>query len=131
MSRIARLSVAPSAKKGALWPVVQSRRTTKWSLFGVSRQSLQAGLWPFVNEKGRVRSSPVRPKRGDRRAHPTDHDDTSAGSVRATFLKARLGSCSGASGRNHTRSGQEDRNLRSASSRSRGGEAVLPLPSSA
>jgi len=24
-----------------------------------------AGLWPFVNEKGRVRSSPVRLKRGD------------------------------------------------------------------
>src|SRR5215218_5475515 len=111
MSRIARLSVAPSAKKGALWPVVQSRRTTKWSLFGVSRQSLQAGLWPFVNEKGRARSSPVRPKRGDRRAHPTDHDDIIVGPVCLTFLKEHLWSCSGAFRSNHNRSCQEDRNL--------------------
>jgi hypothetical protein len=40
--RIARLSVARSAEKGALSPVVQAHGTIKWSPFGVSRQSLHA-----------------------------------------------------------------------------------------
>jgi hypothetical protein len=46
-----------------------------------------------------VRSSPVRPKRGDRSAHPTDRDDTSAEPVRATVLQARLAPCPTACGR--------------------------------
>ncbi len=40
--RIARLSVARSAEKGTLSPVVQAHGTMKWSLSGVSRQSLHA-----------------------------------------------------------------------------------------
>ena len=38
--RIARLSVARSAEKGALSPVVQAHGTMKWCLSGVSRKSL-------------------------------------------------------------------------------------------
>jgi hypothetical protein len=41
MGRIARLSVARSTQKGALSPVVQAHGTMKWSLSGVSRQSLE------------------------------------------------------------------------------------------
>jgi hypothetical protein len=41
MGRIARLSVARSAEKGTLSPVVQAHGTMKWSLSGVSRQSLE------------------------------------------------------------------------------------------
>ena len=39
---IARFLVARSVEKGALHPVSQARGTTKWSPFGVSRQSLHA-----------------------------------------------------------------------------------------
>jgi hypothetical protein len=41
MGRIARLSVARSAEKGTFSPVVQAHGTMKWSLSGVSRQSLE------------------------------------------------------------------------------------------
>jgi hypothetical protein len=41
-----------------------------------------AGLWPFVSERGRVRSSPQSAERGDRDAHPTNPDDTGSGSLR-------------------------------------------------
>jgi hypothetical protein len=65
---------------------------------------LKAGLWPFESEKGRVRSSPVRSKRGDRSAHPTDVDDTSVGPVRATVFQKPLPACPAAAcGRNPKR----------------------------
>jgi hypothetical protein len=49
--RIARLSAARSAEKGALSPVVQAHGTTKWSLSGVSRQSLE-GLFSELRPNG-------------------------------------------------------------------------------
>src|SRR5215208_2478207 len=59
-----------------MWPIYGGQNGSKsivsvapkaelWTPLGLFGQSLHAGLWPFVNEKGRVRSSPVRPKRGD------------------------------------------------------------------
>lgn len=68
-----------------------------------------------MEEKGRVRSTPQSAKRGDRNTCPTGHHDTDSGPIRATFLPARLATCSGAARWRDPRSGKEDRLLRTAS----------------
>src|SRR5829696_3684176 len=95
---------------------------------GFAKQSLCARLWPFGRERGRVRSSPISAKRGDRIAYPTAQDGTGSGSFCATFLKARLAACSGAARGGDPRPGQKDRRFRPARDGFGPGEALPPLP---
>ena len=81
------------------------------------KSMLEAGLWPSVSGKGRVRSSPYSAKRGDRDAYPTNDDDTGLGPVHATVLKERLAACPTACGGRDPRSGQENRGLHPAGGR--------------
>src|SRR5829696_341904 len=98
---------------------------------GFAKQSLCARLWPFGRERGRVRSSPVSAKRGDRIAYPTAQDGTGSGSFCATFLKARLAACPGPADGRDPRPRFANGKLRPARDGLGAGEALPSLPSGA
>ena len=68
-------------------------------------------------------------ERGDQDAHPTNHDDTGPGPLRATVLQLRLAACSTVAHRFDPRPRQANRSLRPKSGGPGQRETVLPLPS--
>ena len=72
----------------------------------------------------------IPPKQAIIDAYPTDHDDTTLGSVCASFLKTRLAKRPGAARWHDPRFRKEDRSFRSACDRHRPTQAVPPLPPS-